>query len=177
MSTESLLTMLDVRKAAVRGALMGGVLEPLDLERFRPLLAGDEGTVAVKMAFSRDEESRYVIDVAIEADILAVCQRCLEPMPEHLSSESKLAVVWTDEEAVSLPRYLDPLILKEDSCNLWELVEDELILAMKPFNYHETGTCKRKTVSFFDPLIKEDVVEDKPNPFNVLEQLKPGNKH
>ena len=38
--------MLDVRKAAVRGAVMGGVLEPLDLERFRPLLAGDEGTVA-----------------------------------------------------------------------------------------------------------------------------------
>ena len=169
--------MLDVRKAAVRGAVMGGVLEPLDLERFRPLLAGDEGTVAVKMAFSRDEESRYVIDVAIEADILAVCQRCLDAMPEHLSSESILAVVWTDEEAVSLPRYLDPLILKEDSCNLWELVEDELILAMKPFSYHETGTCKRKTVSFFDALVKEDVVEDKPNPFNVLEQLKPGNKH
>ena len=71
--------MLDVRKAAVRGAVMGGVLEPLDLERFRPLLAGDEGTVAVKMAFSRDEESRYVIDVAIEADILAVCQRFLKP--------------------------------------------------------------------------------------------------
>ena len=156
---------------------MAGEFKPLDLGRFRPLLAGDAGTVAVKMTFSRDEEGRYLVDVAVEADFLAVCQRCLEAMPEQLSSESKLAVVWTDEEAVSLPRYLDPLILKEDTCSLLELVEDELILAMKPFSYHETGTCKRKTVSFFDPLLKEDVIEDKPNPFNVLEQLKPGNKH
>ena len=169
--------MLDVRKAAVRGLVMAGELKPLDLARFRPLLAGDEGRVAVKMTFSRDEEGRYLVDVAVEADFLAVCQRCLEAMPERLSSESKLAVVWTDEEAASLPRYLDPLVLQEDTCSLLELVEEELILAMKPFSYHDTGTCKRKTVSFFDPLVKEAVVEEKPNPFDVLEQLKPSNKH
>ena len=177
MLTESLLPTLDVRKAAIRGAVIGGGLQPLNLKRFRPILAGDEGVIAVKMIFSRDGENRFVVDVSVEADILAVCQRCLEAMPEHLSIESKLAVVWSDEEAASLPRYLDPLILSEDSCNLWELVEDELILAMKPFSYHDTGTCRSKTASFFDPLLKEDVVEEKPNPFNVLEQLKPGNKH
>ena len=98
-------------------------------------------------------------------------------MPEHVLTESKLAVVWTDEEAAGLPKYLDPLILLEDSCNLWELIEDELMLAMRPFSYHDTGICKRKTVAFFDPHGKEDVVEAKPNPFKVLEQLKPGNKH
>ena len=177
MSTEPLLSTLDVRKAAVRGAVIDGEVKPSELERFRPLLAGGQGIIVVEMIFSRDEESRYVIDVAVEADILAICQRCLEPMPEHLSAVSKLAVVWTDEEAASLPRYLDPLILVAESCNLWELVEDELILAMKPFSYHDTGTCKRKTVAFFDPDVKEDVVEAKPNPFNVLAQLKPGNKH
>ena len=169
--------MLDVRKAAVRGAVIDGVIKPSDLKRLRPLLAGDEGAIMVEMGFGRDEDSRYVIDVAVEADLVVVCQRGLEPMPEHVLTESKLAVVWTDEEAAGLPKYLDPLILLEDSCNLWELIEDELMLAMRPFSYHDTGVCKRKTVAFFDPHGKEDVVEAKPNPFKVLEQLKPGNKH
>ena len=106
MLTESLLPTLDVRKAAIRGAVIGGGLQPLNLKRFRPILAGDEGVIAVKMIFSRDGENRFVVDVSVEADILAVCQRCLEAMPEHLSIESKLAVVWSDEEAASLPRYL-----------------------------------------------------------------------
>jgi uncharacterized protein len=169
--------MLDVRKAAARGAVISGVLKPLDLERFRPLLAGDKGVISVEIVFSRDEEGRYVASIGIEADILATCQRCLEPMPEHLSSESKLAIVWTDEEAAHLPKSLEPLILNEDSCNLWELAEDELILAMKPFSYHDTGNCKRKTEVFSDPAMQEDAGEEKPNPFNVLEQLKPGHKH
>jgi uncharacterized protein len=169
--------MLDVRKAAARGAVMGGTLKPLDLERLRPLLAGDEGMITAEMIFSRDEEGRFVIDVVVQADILTTCQRCLEAMPEHLSSESKLAIILTDEEAVSLPKNLDPLLLKDGLFSVWELVEDELMLAMKPFSYHETGTCKRTTMSFFDPLVKEDIAEDKPNPFNVLEQLKPGSKH
>jgi uncharacterized metal-binding protein YceD (DUF177 family) len=48
---------------------------------------------------------------------------------------------------------------------------------MKPFSYHDTGNCKRKTEVFSDPAMQEDAGEEKPNPFNVLEQLKPGHKH
>ena len=177
MLTEPLPTTLDVRKAAVRGLGVGGVLSPLDLQRFRPLLADDEGAILAELSFSRDEEHRHIVDVSVKADVVVTCQRCLEAMPAHLASENTLAVVWTDEQAAELPRHLEPLIVEEQSCNLWELVADELILAMPPFSYHDTEECRKRITDFSDPLPEEGEGEDKPNPFNVLAQLKPGNKN
>lgn len=98
-------------------------------------------------------------------------------MPLQLSSDNTLAVVWTDEQAAHLPRHLDPLIAPEEACNLWQLVEDELILALPAFSYHETDECKESIAGFSEPAPQGDIGEEKPNPFNVLAQLKPGNKH
>jgi uncharacterized protein len=178
MLSEPLPAIFDVRKAAVRGASVCGVVKPQDLKRFRPLLGSDEGGISVEMAFSRDDESRYLVHVAVEADVVVTCQRCLEAMPEHFSCESTLAILWTDEEAAHLPRHLDPLVVREPSCSLWDLVEDELILAMSPFSSHGTEDCKMKTAAYSEPDPQQGIDdEDKPNPFNVLEQLRPGNKH
>lgn len=172
MLIEPLPASLDVRKAAARGAVVSGILKPVDLLRLRPLLAGSEGVIAVEMRFSRDEVGRYLVKVTIEADVQVECQRCLSSMSEHLSCDSSLAVVWTDEEAATLPRYLDALVETEANSNLWELVEDELILARQPFSYHDTDDCKRTSVAYADPDASEDAGESKPNPFAVLGQLK-----
>jgi len=177
MLTEPLPATLDVRKAAARGVSVSGTLKPLNLQRFRPLLASDDGAVEAELTFSRDEENRHVIHVAVEADVTVTCQRCLEPMSQHLISENLLAVMWTDEQAAHLPRHLDPLIVAEEACSLWELVEDELILAMPPFSYHDTEDCRESIAGFSAPVPEEVTAVEKPNPFNVLAQLKPGNKH
>lgn len=177
MMTEPLPTMLDVRKAAVRGASVRGVLKPRDLKRFRPLLGGDEGSIYVEMAFSRDEESRYLVQVTIDAELVVTCQRCLEVMPDFLSSTNTLAILWTDEEAAHLPKHLDPLVISEMSCSLWELVEDELILAMRPFSYHNMEDCKIRIAAFSEPVPQQCTGESRRNPFNVLGQLKPSNKY
>ncbi len=113
---------------------------------------------------------------ALEVDVTVTCQRCLEPMPQHLSSENTLAVVWTDEQAAHLPRHLDPLILEDEPCRLWDLVEDELILALPAFSYHDTEACNDSMSGYTDPSPKEAAGEEKPNPFEVLAQLKPGTK-
>lgn len=169
--------MLEVRQAAVRGVSVSGVLKPLDLKRFRPLLAGDEGVISTEIHFSRDDERRFLMRIAIEADVVVTCQRCLETMPVHLSSESTLAIVWTDEEAARLPKQLDSLVVTEGPCNLWDVVEEELILALPPYSYHEIEDCKLEIAAFSDPVSYTETGNDKPNPFNVLAQLKPGNKH
>lgn len=172
MLIEPLPASLDVRKAAARGATVSGVLKPGDLPRVRPLLAGDDGEIAVEMRFSRDEEGRYLVEVRIEADVQVQCQRCLNGMSEHLSCDSTLAVVWTDEEAARLPRHLDALVETESNSNLWELVEDELILARQPFSYHDTDDCRSTTATFADPDAVEEVNDSKPNPFEILGRLK-----
>lgn len=177
MSTEPLPRTLDVRRAAARGVSISGTLASLDLPRFHPLLTGDSAVISVDLAFARDDENRYLVQVSLAASVAVLCQRCLQPMPLHLSAQNTLAAVWTDEQAAHLPRHLDPLIADTEACNLWELVEDELILAMPAFSYHDTEDCKQRMTGFTGPEPEEaEDGEEKPNPFNVLAQLKPGNK-
>ena len=75
MLTDPLPITLDMRKAAVRGAGISGVLKPRDLRRFRTLLAGDEGDISVQMHCFRDEDGRYLVRVEIEANVQVSCQR------------------------------------------------------------------------------------------------------
>ena len=176
MLTEPLPTTLDIRKAAARGVSIDGALKVLDLTRFRPLLAGDEGVAQVHLAFSRDEENRFLVALKVDVDVIVTCQRCLEPMTTHLASENVLAVVGNDEQAAQLPRHLEPLIVEGDICSLREVVEDELILALPAFNYHAPAECKQIEAGLSGPTAGESV-GGRPNPFDVLAQLKPGNEH
>ena len=116
---------------------------------------------------------RHVVLSAAEAEVAVTCQRCLEAMPVTIASKNTLAVVWTDEEARHLPKHLDPVI-SEEACDLWELVEDELILALPAFSNHSNEDCNKILVDLSQPTAPEAAKSDKPNPFDVLAQLKPG---
>ena len=177
MLTEPLPSTLDVRKAAARGVSISGALKPLDLQRFRALLAGDAGLIQADLAFSRDEEGRSVVHAVIDAQVEVTCQRCLQPMALAFGSDSTLGIVWNDDQAKHLPKHLDPLIVTEEGCDLWQLVEEELMLALPPFSYHEETDCNKDLAGYTGPAPEEGVEAAKPNPFEVLAQLKPGNKN
>ena len=164
---------LDVRKAAARGVTVSGSLSLAEMPRFLALLASDSGRVQANVECGRDEENHSVIAVTVEAEVSVVCQRCLEPMTLPMACSNRLAVVWTDEQAKHLPRELDPLI-SEDDCRLWEMVEDELILALPVFNYHEDPNCNEILNALDEAPADEAEPDSKPNPFEVLAQLKPG---
>ena len=178
MLSDPLPNMLDVRKAATRGVSIKGALKPLDLQRLRSLLADDAGAIQAELTFSRDEENRYLIHIEITAEVSVICQRCLESLPQTLACENTLAAVWTDEQAGHLPRYLEPLVIEDEACRLWDVVEDELILVLPPFSYHDTQECKHILARFNAEQAPTTEAEpaEKPNPFNVLAQLKPGSK-
>jgi uncharacterized protein len=166
--------MLDARKAAVRGVSVSGVLSPSELPRLRSLLASDKGLISAELAFSRDEDNRYLVRSVLSAELEVNCQRCLDTMTISLASDNSLALVWTDEQAAHLPRDLDPLILGEENCSLWDLVEDELILALPAYSYHETEDCKA-VLAEYEGLSQDTQSETEgPNPFGVLAQLKRG---
>lgn len=178
MLTEPLPSTLDARKAAARGVSISGALKPLDLPRFAALLADEGGEICAQLAFSRDEENRPVVQVAVEAQVSVICQRCLGPMDLSLKGENTLAVVWNDEQARHLPRHLDPLVVSEEGCKLWELVEDELMLALPPFSYHDTEDCKKILSGYAaGPADGEAPGAARPNPFEVLARLKSDDKH
>lgn len=173
MLTEPLPNALDVRKASARGVSISGTLKPLDLPRFKALLADETGEIRAVLAFSRDEENRPVVQVEISAEVAVICQRCLKSMALGLEAENTLGIVWNDDQAKHLPRHLDPLIVPEDEgCNLWELVEVELMLALPSFSYHDTQDCKEILSGYSGQGEEEEAGAERPNPFDVLAQLK-----
>ena len=174
MLTEPLPQTLDIRKAAARGVTVDGVLKPDDLSRVRGLLASGEGLVKVALVFTRDEENRHIVGISLDARVEVTCQRCLEAMPTEVHAQNTLAIVLTDEQAAHLPKYLDPLIVEEEACDLWELAEDELILGLPAFSYHDTDECREILAGYSTPLPTEGAEPERPNPFDVLAHLKPG---
>lgn len=163
-----------MRKAAARGLHSEGTLQPGQLPRFRALLAEDAGKIMAKLSFGRDEEGRDMVATTVSAEIAVTCQRCLRAMPLALHSSNILAVVWSDDQARHLPRRLDPWIVADgEDGDLWGLVEEELILALPAYSYHEQKDCNEVLVDMASRPLEEEGA-DRPNPFDVLAQLKPG---
>ncbi|MCX2981381.1 hypothetical protein EYC98_10945 [Halieaceae bacterium IMCC14734] len=175
MFTEPLPSTLDARKAAVRGVSVSGNLALPKMERISTLLASTEGSVEAECVFSKDEENRSVIDISVRATVEITCQRCLEPMPLELVAENRLALVADDDEAKALPERLEPLLLEDENCDLWSLVEDEIILKLPIVGYHDTAACKQTLEEYKAP--PPEAGSGKENPFAVLEQLKSGNQN
>ena len=72
--------------------------------------------------------------------------------------------------ADELPSYYDAIELDENGeVNLRELVEDELLLAIPLIPRHQLEDCSAPADSVWGELPEE---LEKPNPFDVLKQLK-----
>lgn len=176
MSATPLPRTLDLRKPAMHKAYFEGSVAPADLHRLRGLLAADEGQVHAAISCDLDEASRTVLSVAVNAIISVRCQRCLEIFQRPLDANSRLAVVRTDEQAAGLPEGLEPVLATRE-IDLWAVVEDELVLAMPVYSYHEDRTCIERLAGA--EFAASAAGDDKPaqnvetnGPFNVLAQLK-----
>ncbi|MFN2328874.1 MAG: YceD family protein [Chromatocurvus sp.] len=176
MSVTPLPRTMDLRKQAMHKAHFEGSLAPADLHRLRGLLAGDEGSIQAMISCDLDEEGRTVLAVDVDARVSVRCQRCLEIFQRPLVANSRLAVVRTDEQAAELPEGLEPVLAAQE-IDLWAVVEDELVLAMPVYSYHEDKKCIEQLAGaeFAATVAADDEPAQKAEtdgPFDILAQLK-----
>lgn len=175
MSLTPLPRTLDLRKPAMHKAHFEGSLKPAQLARLRGLLAADEGGVDAVISCSLDEMGRTVLAVSVDGRVSVRCQRCLEVFQRPVEASSQLAVVETDEQAAELPEGLEPLLATTE-VDLWAVVEDELVLALPVYSYHEDETCIEQLAGAeFAPGAGTDEKRQgnqTDGPFDVLAQLK-----
>ena len=132
---------VNTRKAVARAARYSGALGVQQLRSVADVLLADEGSlVRADIRFTRDDEDRQIVLVDIEAVVQLQCQRCLEPYTQAIESHSELAIVSSDEEARLLPARYEPLLAGEET-DLWEVVAEELALALPVVGYHDRGMC------------------------------------
>jgi uncharacterized protein len=101
---------------------------------------------------------------------MLACQRCTEAFEHKLDLDFQFSPVKNAEAAENLPSYYDAIELDENGeINLRELVEEELMLVIPLIPRHELEQCQSPSDSVWGELPEE---LDKPNPFDVLKQLK-----
>ncbi|WP_111640827.1 YceD family protein [Marinimicrobium alkaliphilum] len=159
----------DPRKFAQQGITLTGVIPVEKLPRIADVVDGAQSPVRVTLAFGFSEEGKRVMTSHVAAELNLECQRCLESVTVPIEAETTLAIVWTEEQAKALPKYLEPWQVGEGQTDLYVVVEEELLLAMPVVAYHEEPCIDDALFSSGEPVVEQ---ASEKNPFHILEQLK-----
>lgn len=169
MSTPRLPRQADFRKLAAAGAQVSGAIALDELERIRAELVQPGGEATVALEFRVDDEGYKVIEGRVDASLALECQRCLGPMAFPVAAEVRLAMVWGEEEIAALPQRFDGVVVGEGPSDLYDLVEEELLLAIPLAPRHPEGEC---AVREFAADSDQASAEGSESPFAVLAKLK-----
>jgi uncharacterized protein len=122
--------LIDPWKAADGKRVFQGTMQLSRMPRLALLLESVSGEAGFSARFGYDRQRNVVIDLAVEADLILVCQRSLLAYTEPVRRRSELAVIEKLAEQDALPSNYDPVLVENHRLSLLELVEDELLLGI-----------------------------------------------
>ena len=176
MDKQKIPVTLYVRKAATHNTHFDGYVVLAKLQRLSETLVSDQGQVMVKLVAGFDEAGQCTLTGHAETTVTTVCQRCNETMSIDLSVDFAYTPVspnFVEDEDNPLADDIDPVMVNEfGEVSLFDIIEDELILAMPLIAKHDPKDCAISGENMTWGKIDEPVEKPKPNPFAVLKQLK-----
>ncbi len=133
-----------------------------------------EGEAEFGLMFRKGEKQRIHITGYVRAALKLECQRCLEPILIPVATEVEVVVVEGFEEAERLSDEYEPLLAGDKRIRLYEVIEDELLLALPQVSMHPEGECKAasQNIGWSPEMADVDQGQKKPNPFAALADLK-----
>lgn len=164
---------IDPRKFAQQGIEIEGTVALPELERVVDLLYSDRGSVEATLRFDIGEQRILFVAGTIKANVENVCQRCLEGVAVNVACELNLAIQWEDSDITRLPSRFDPWIVGEGQTDIYQIIEDEVLLSLPIVSYHDEE-CVPNTLFSSGEEEASKVIAEAPNtnPFNVLADLK-----
>ena len=161
---------IDPYKSAQRRLECDGVFKLSEMNRLLDACESGDEHIQISFQFDVDELGLIVMTGKGSASVGLVCQRCTDVFEQRLEIDFTFSPVKNAEAAAELPSYYDAIELDENGeVNLRELVEEELLLVIPLIPRHALDACTAKADSTWGELPEE---HDKPNPFDVLKQLK-----
>jgi uncharacterized protein len=147
------------------GRSFRGEVPVSELSRLAPCLSSAAGVLQVRLDFRLDERRIRILKGTIEGTVNLVCQRCLKALRFPLKLGFRLGIVSNDADIDRLPEGYEPLLVSGEPLRTFDVVEDEVMLAIPAFPLHEAG---QNCVMAYEnqPLRVKD------NPFSILEKLK-----
>jgi uncharacterized protein len=184
---------LDIFEFAKSGRQFAGALRISQMPRMLAEVPADapdrdtaftwqaEGSTQPELQDDGTDAPQPYLRLAVHGSIWLTCQRCLTPYSQHLDVDATYRIVTTEEEADEYPLDDDEIevIVGSRQFDLVDLIEEELLLSLPLVPKH--GVCPEVHESLLQGSSEDDAgdteasgEEEKPNPFAVLEKLKPG---
>lgn len=136
-----------------------------------------ESTISIQsdidttFSFDIDKQKLRIFHGKASVEVELICQRCNEPMLYHCEAEFTYCPVHNQEQENNLPDAYEPIYYDENGeVNLYQVVEDELILALPQIAKHAIEDCQLGAYEVTFGEIDEE--EQRPNPFDALAKLK-----
>lgn len=143
-----------------------GLISLKQMPRLASLVIGDDAEIAITFEFDKATYQHKAIKGHVDAKLTVECQRCLEPMVHTVDQDFGLLIDASEEDIES--SQLDSVFTSEGYLDVFEVVEDELILTLPIIMMHEDTSCNK----YLQPEAPEAQVVEKDNPFLALESLK-----
>jgi uncharacterized protein len=136
-------------------------------ELLQPGESAQEGRkIGVKFEFARNEYDIPMITGQLQTSLELECQRCLQALEMPLQLDFQL-MIDADDELVRDSSW-DTIYSDDGFIDIFEVIEDELILATPLVALHEDSSCNEH----WQASAAEPEAAAKENPFAVLQQLK-----
>ncbi|OZG71303.1 metal-binding protein [Hahella sp. CCB-MM4] len=170
MKTPGIPELVDPTKGCEKRLTFEGSVSTENLPRFTELQMQDVGeleTVKAKYTFGRDEQNLKVAVMSYSTTAKLPCQRCLGRVDYKIEGEVTLVFSDSEDDLEMLPKSYEPVLVENQEVNLYQALEDELLLSLPMFAYHDDEHCS----SELNEMKSKADEQRADNPFAVLGEL------
>lgn len=146
-----------------------------DMHRLKGAVEGVCNSQAnADLSFSILNSSICLLNGRVNAFVLLICQRCLEPVELEIDRSVELALVRSDTEAALVQTKYETYQLEVDDTFLaQDFVEEELLLSLPIVPMHaDRSQCSQAMLHILESNSVDQLSETKKSPFIALKHLK-----
>ncbi len=164
---------IDPVRAAQKRLDYDGIIQVSLLKRLSDSVEGVKRDAQVSLSFGLDEQRLVVISGKANIEVDLECQRCNETFAHLCEVQFTYTPDRGEKSEEEAPEEYDLVDLNEyGEVDLIELIEDEFILNLPQVAMHDEADCSVDSNNMVFGELPEEVMEEKPNPFDVLKSLK-----
>lgn len=128
---------LDPIKFAKQNVQLHGQLLLRDLPRLQEIADQKNNQAEINLQLGQDASRIYFISGKIKTTVNLICQRCIAPMSYEVDFSFLLSPVVSEERAKNLPDKYEPVFMQDESIAVYDMIEDEILLALPMAPKHE----------------------------------------
>ncbi|MDU0355314.1 23S rRNA accumulation protein YceD [Paraglaciecola aquimarina] len=164
---------VDPVKSATKRSDYRGIVATSEMPRLLEVVVDIADQIDVEIKFSKDEQGLTYFQGHMACLASLRCERCNQAYEHQIDVSFCFSPVQSSEpeESDELPEVYEPVEVDDHGeINLFQVLEDELILSLPIVALHAEEDCgqKRDKMSFG----KIEPADERPNPFAVLKELK-----